>query len=101
MNNTEIVISTFFENEKVVSDKHAGRRNRSYYRTARRNNIARKKKISKNIYNGWSPEHDGYLAKGKVHCSCWMCAFHGIPIQDLKRIEAMDESFKNMIEETA
>lgn len=101
MDNTENIISAFFENEEAVSDKHSGHRDRAYYRTVRRNNIARKKKISKNIYDGWSPEHDGYLSKGKVHCSCWMCAFHGTPIQDLKRIEAMDESLKNMIEEIA
>lgn len=101
MNNTEKVISCFFEREETNADKHAGRRDKSYYRTARRNNIARKKKISKNIYNGWSPDHDGYLNKGKVHCSCWMCSFHGTPIQDLKRIDSMNDSMNEYRKDSA
>ena len=69
-------------------------RARVFRRRMRKNHIARKKNICKAIYEGWTPKHDGYLAKGKVHCSCWMCAFHGPTIQDRKRIEAMDLSEK-------
>lgn len=33
--------------------------------------------------------HDGMLNKGKIHCSCQMCAFHGVPQQDKRHLLAM------------
>lgn len=35
MDNTENIISAFFENEEAVSDKHSGHRDRAYYRAVR------------------------------------------------------------------
>jgi len=34
--------------------------------------IQRKIKIAKHL--GWQSRFPGYFAKGKVHCSCWMCS---------------------------
>lgn len=47
-------------------------RERNYYREMRNKHINRKKKIAE--HNGWVERHDGALSKGKVHCSCPMCA---------------------------
>ncbi len=46
-------------------------RTRSYYREAREKSIARKYRIS---HDYWYVKHPGMLSKGKIHCSCWMCA---------------------------
>lgn len=64
-------------------------RTRQYRRAVRRNHIRRKRRISNAIYHGGLKCHDGELSKGKIHCSCPFCSFHGIPIQDRKRLEAM------------
>ena len=47
-------------------------RERSYYREMRNKHISRKKRIAKSI--GWTKRHDGMFSKGKIHCSCPMCA---------------------------
>ena len=46
-------------------------RDRNYLRRMRMKHIKRRKKLSKNY---WYVEHDGYLAKGKIHCSCPICS---------------------------
>ncbi len=60
----------FFNNEETTAtmDKHNGRRNKAYYRAARRNHIAKKRKISDEIYDGGWQCPDGALSKGKIHC---------------------------------
>lgn len=89
-------------------------RSRGYYREARRKAIERKERIinsyrqdnppayppedfdscRESSYGDCSPywhvKHTGMLAKGKIHCSCQMCAFHGTPRQDVRTLEKMD-----------
>ena len=41
----------------------------------REKHIARKKRICKNVYGfDWYRNGDGHYNKGKIHCSCPMCA---------------------------
>lgn len=47
-------------------------RSRAYFRHHRKRVIQRRTKIAK--YSGWQSRFTGYFAKGKVHCSCWMCS---------------------------
>ncbi|WP_240620356.1 hypothetical protein [Peribacillus acanthi] len=47
-------------------------RSRAYYRHHRNRVIQRKTKIAEQT--GWQSRFTGYFAKGKVHCSCWMCS---------------------------
>ena len=47
------------------------RRDRGYLRRERAKHIRRRKKLSKHY---WYVEHDGYLDKGKIHCSCPDCS---------------------------
>ncbi|WP_216664724.1 hypothetical protein [Bacillus sp. WMMC1349] len=51
---------------------HQKNRSRAYFRHHRKRVIQRKIKIVKHL--GWQPRITGYFAKGKVHCSCWMCS---------------------------
>ncbi|MEK5038350.1 hypothetical protein [Sporosarcina sp. FSL K6-3457] len=51
---------------------HRKNRSRSYYRYHRNRVIQRKLKIAKQL--GWHVPYEGQFAKGKVHCSCWMCS---------------------------
>ena len=48
-------------------------RNRAYYRHHRKRVINRRLSIIKHYE--WKVKNDDYgrLAKGKIHCSCWMC----------------------------
>ena len=48
------------------------RRDRGYYRTMRARSIRKKK--ARSAYYHWYVEHDGYLSKGKIHCSCPCCS---------------------------
>lgn len=94
-------------------------RSRGYYRHAREKAIERKKRII-NSYRAdnppaygkeegmggygqcdpyWYTEHEGTLAKGKIHCSCPMCAFHGTTRQDTKILMRMDNELADIIEE--
>lgn len=88
-------------------------RSRGYYREARKKAIKRKERIINsyrqdnppayppddfNPYESsygdcspyWYVKHTGMLAKGKIHCSCQMCAFHSTPRQDIRNLEKMD-----------
>ncbi len=53
-------------------------RTRSYRRFQRNRAIVRKKKILRHWwldFDTWYGERQiGKLAKGKIHCSCWMCS---------------------------
>lgn len=53
-------------------------RDRSYYREQRRRAIRRKEELLRKISGeeyvcAWTRGVPGRLAKGKIHCSCWMC----------------------------
>ncbi|MFC0413889.1 DUF2691 family protein [Cytobacillus solani] len=73
---------------------HQKNRSRSYYRHHRNRVIQRKIKIAKQLE--WQSRFTGYFAKGKVHCSCWMCTQktnrNGYPhsqIMQLERLESL------------
>lgn len=103
------------EAENEAREKNRGR---AYRRNQRKRHILRKMKIMKayrhdnmpafidssdvfhsfvgkesrrygdcNTY--WYVPSPGYLAKGKIHCSCPMCSFNGTTMQDKRRIEEM------------
>lgn len=38
----------------------------------------------------WSYKHEGQLSKGKIHCSCPLCAFHGPTHQDIRILLKME-----------
>ena len=78
------------------------RRNKAYYRWHKRRII--KKKIdflrhyggAESIY-AWTRDKPGKLAKGKIHCSCWMCrtkSYDHISHSDAKHIESITQKFK-------
>lgn len=72
-------------------------RTRDYYRKQRAKHIARKKRIIRGLNGYWGYEHEGELAKGKIHCSCPWCrskSYDHKAAKDLARIEAMNESEK-------
>ncbi|MDO5521547.1 MAG: hypothetical protein Q4G58_13730, partial [bacterium] len=31
------------------------------------------------------------LSKGKIHCSCWMCRFHGPTASDMRKMEMLKQ----------
>ncbi len=47
----------------------------------------------------WYINHEGKLAKGKIHCSCPICAFHGITRQDIKVLMHMNDELVNICDE--
>ena len=67
-------------------------KDRAYYRWQRNRAIRRKLGILNRIggealAEGWTRGNNGRLAKGKIHCSCWMCrtrSFDRLPHSDLK-----------------
>ena len=75
-------------------------RSRSYTREMRNKHIARKKRIIEEVYAGnYYVPYDGMLSKGKVHCSCNLCAFakynkHEQTESDMRRIASCDEKLK-------
>lgn len=75
-------------------------RSRSYTREMRNKHIARKKRIIKKVYSGnYYVSYNGMLSKGKVHCSCNLCAFakynkHQRTESDMRRIASCDEKMK-------
>lgn len=92
-------------------------RNRRYYRYMREKHIKRKERIiamyrsdgiphdlgRENVDYGtdiqpagygdcgpfWHTKYRGTLSKGKIHCSCSLCAFHETPVQDKRKLESM------------
>lgn len=53
-------------------------RTRDYYRKQRKRAIRRKSGILRRIggeqyVHAWAQGSTGRFAKGKIHCSCWMC----------------------------
>lgn len=49
-------------------------RDRNYYREMRKKHIERKKRISNSYHYPLELKFDGMYSKGKIHCSCSMCA---------------------------
>ena len=93
------------------------RRDRGYLRRERAKHIKRRKKISKHY---WYVEHDGYLDKGKIHCSCPICSAKtrnkgyrrynhrgnynpslNYKHSDLLKIQSMEDEIKNYEKENA
>lgn len=89
---------------KLNPKKTKMNRSRAYYRSERDRHIRHNQHI---LYDVWherdvfqslvkdpsSKEENrkrfdlpGRLAKGKVHCSCWLCSFHGQPMQDVRNL---------------
>lgn len=69
-------------------------RSREYVRFQRYTHIQRKKKIIKEQNNYWGYKYDGVLSKGKIHCSCPLCAaktnVNGHKISEVRKIESMN-----------
>lgn len=51
-------------------------KSRQFRQHQRERAIVRKKEIAKAIYGTDAYEVDGQYSKGKVHCSCPLCAYH-------------------------
>ncbi|MFX3660983.1 MAG: hypothetical protein ACE3JN_13085 [Ectobacillus sp.] len=80
---------------------HQKNRNRAYYRHHRRRAIKRKSKIAE--HNGWYVPSNGYFAKGKVHCSCWMCSQKtnkdGFPHSQIIQLERLNSQLSDYFNE--
>jgi hypothetical protein len=78
---------------------HRQNRNRSYYRHHRKRVIRRKAKIVEQI--GWYERRLGCFAKGKIHCSCWMCTektrISGYPKSEKVRLESLNHQLSNYL----
>jgi len=75
-------------------------RSRSYYRRVRKKAIERKKRLIDEVLY-WDLDVDGKLDKGKIHCSCYICAFHGTTESDKRRLEHMESSLADLYEDDA
>ena len=49
-------------------------RDRNYHREMREKHIKRKKRIANSYHHPFTLKFDGMYSKGKIHCSCPMCA---------------------------
>lgn len=75
------------------------RNTRGYLRRARRNTINRKKYIIKHIKD-FRVKYDGQLAKGKVHCGCYLCKgfdYKKRKFSDMERIKSMEKEISEYI----
>lgn len=72
---------------------HRTNRSRAYYRHHRRRTIRRKLKIA--VQYGWNISCKGHYAKGKIHCSCSLCAVKtrkdGFPHSQMKKLQYLDQ----------
>lgn len=85
-----------FENNENTTNEvnHQNKiRGRKFRRNQRENHIQKRLRI-KSYHSDWKPNR-GYLHKGKVHCSCPLCSFHGFTMQDIRRADAMIFSMKD------
>lgn len=79
-------------------------RTRDYYRKMRAKHIQKKYHILTDVWHDyrWS-EHIkdslGVLSKNKIHCSCPLCAFHGITVSDLRKLGSIDYSLRLLEQE--
>lgn len=70
----------------------------SYRRRQRAKHIARKKRIIENTFYRYGLKHEGYLDKGKVHCSCHLCRSN-FEEKAKKKEQLAELDFKQQIEE--
>lgn len=47
----------------------------------------------------WSYKYAGQLSKGKIHCSCMLCSFHGPTMQDIRNIEGLEARISDALED--
>lgn len=49
----------------------------------------RKQHIARAVYAGDVPYYDNLhqYSKNKIHCSCWLCRFHGPSASDARKME--------------
>lgn len=71
-------------------------RSKQYRRVMDKRKAHRKERIIRDVYcdRTWyeSITHElNRLSKGKIHCSCPLCAFSGETMQDKRRREEMDD----------
>lgn len=75
-------------------------RSRAYYRHHRRRIIRRKVKIA--VRYGWNASCKGQYAKGKIHCSCSLCAVKtkkdGFPHSQKKQLQNLDQQLIDYME---
>lgn len=95
-------------------------RTRDYYRKMRKKAINKKMKIINSyrqdnppaFYNAdetdygynnsygsispyWYVKNKGMLSKGKIHCSCSLCSFHGTTAQDRRQLTSMESKLND------
>ena len=86
-------------------------RNRAYYRWQRIRIIRKKVKFLKLLGGtesvmAWTHGQSGRLAKGKIHCSCWMCrikSYDYLSHRDVKQLlsQAQQMEENNKLEQGA
>ena len=79
-------------------------RTEDFRRKAAKKHIHKRENIIKNVYRdkNWyevAKLQSHRLSKGKVHCSCPLCAFHGETRQDLRNRLAQVNKIKDYFEE--
>ena len=82
-------------------------RTREYRRFQRRRAIHHKQMILRDYWklhgeSFWTPVRIGMLAKGKVHCSCWMCrskSYDDPGISDKRKAVSADQEMEALAEE--
>ena len=99
-------------------------RTRDYYRKMRKKAINKKMKIINSyrqdnppaFYNAdetdygynnsygsispyWYVKNKGMLSKGKIHCSCSLCSFHGTTMQDRRKLASMESKLDDYYDE--
>ena len=80
------------------------KRDRGYFRKQRKRTIHRKEGILRRIGGedyvlAWSRGNRGRFAKGKIHCSCWMCRTKSYDIpscRDRRLALAAKEQFREL-----
>jgi len=76
--------------------EYMAKRSRGYYRAMREKTINRKRRIINSYRLGKYVTHDGTLSKGKIHCSCEMCSFHGTSRQDTRKLIKMEDALTDL-----
>lgn len=81
--------------------QHQTNRNRAYYRHHRKRVIRRKVRIAEQY--GWNISFEGRFAKGKIHCSCLLCAIKtkkdGFPHSQKKKLQCLDYQWDDYVKD--
>lgn len=72
-----------------MKDRVEKNRTADYQRYQRYRHINRKKRIIHDQNDYWKYKFEGELSKGKIHCSCWLCSFHGMSMSDIRKYDRM------------